>query len=71
MGDQIVQASNNFHCVVLSKTQIACGGKYKLGGQVTVYYGPKQLNVVQFNKAGTKATSIFGMNGRMRATSSA
>jgi hypothetical protein len=60
VGDTIIQASNNFHCQVLSKTQIACGGK-KLAGQVSVYYSPTQLNVVKFNKAGTKATSIFGM----------
>jgi hypothetical protein len=60
VGDTVIQASNNFHCQVLSKTQIACGGK-KLAGQVSVYYSPTQLNVVKFNKAGTKATSIFGM----------
>ena len=60
VGDTVIQASNNFHCVVISKTQIACGGK-KLGGQVSVYYGPKQLNVVKFNSAGTKATSLFSI----------
>ena len=60
VGDTVIQASNNFHCQVLSKTQIACGGK-KLAGQVSVYYSPTQLNVVKFNKAGTKATSIFGI----------
>ena len=42
VGDTIVQASNNFHCVVLSKKQIACGGK-TLAGQVSVYYSPTQL----------------------------
>ena len=42
VGDTVVQASNNFHCVVIAKTQIACGGK-KLAGQVSVYYSPTQL----------------------------
>ena len=60
VGDTVIQASNNFHCQVLSKKQIACGGK-TLAGQVSVYYSPTQLNVVKFNKAGTKATSIFGI----------
>ena len=60
VGDTVIQASNNFHCVVLSKKQIACGGK-KLAGQLSVYYSPTQVNVVRFNKAGTKATVLFGV----------
>jgi hypothetical protein len=43
---------------VLSKTQIACGGR-TLAGQIAVYYNPKQLNVVRFNKAGSNATVLF------------
>ncbi len=58
VGDTIIQASNNFHCEVIAKTQIACGGK-KLAGQVAVYYGPDQINVVRFNKAGSSATVLF------------
>jgi hypothetical protein len=58
VGDTIIQASNNFHCQVLAKDQIACGGK-KLAGQIAVYYGPKQINVVRFNKAGNNATVLF------------
>ena len=58
VGDTIVQASNNFHCQVLSKTQIACGGK-KLAGQVSVYYSPTRLNVVRFPTTGNKATVLF------------
>ena len=30
-------------------------------GQVSVYYGPKQLNVVQFPKTGNKATVLFAI----------
>jgi hypothetical protein len=58
VGDTIIQASNNFHCNVITKTQIACGGK-QLAGQVAVYYGPKQINIVRFNKAGSSATVLF------------
>jgi hypothetical protein len=58
VGDTVIQSSNNFHCQVLSKTQIACGGK-TLKGAVSVYYGPHQVNVVRFNEAGTKATVLF------------
>jgi hypothetical protein len=58
VGDTVVQSTNNFHCQVLSKTQIACGGK-TLKGAVSVYYGPHQVNVVRFNKAGTKASVLF------------
>jgi hypothetical protein len=58
VGDTVIQASNNFHCQVLSKTQIACGGR-TLAGQIAVYYNPKQLNVVRFNKAGSNATVLF------------
>src|SRR3954467_4313289 len=60
VGDTIVQASNNFHCQVLSKQQIACGGK-TLAGQVSVYYSPTQLNVVKFPKTGNKATVLFAV----------
>ena len=60
VGDTIIQASNNFHCQVLAKTQIACGGK-ALAGQVSVYYTPKQLDVVKFPKTGNKATVLFAI----------
>ncbi len=60
VGDTVIQSSNNFHCQVLSKTQIACGGK-TLKNAISVYYGPKQVNVVKFNAAGTKATVLFGI----------
>jgi hypothetical protein len=60
VGDTVIQASNNFHCQVLTKSQIACGGK-TLKNAVSVYYQPHQLNVVQFNAAGTKATSLFAI----------
>ena len=60
VGDTIVQASNNFHCQVLSKKQIACGGK-TLAGQVSVYYSPTQLDVVKFPKTGNKATVLFAV----------
>ena len=43
---------------MLTKTQIACGGK-TLAGQIAVYYNPKQLNVVRFNKAGSNATVLY------------
>ena len=58
VGDTVIQASNDFHCVVLTKKQIACGAK-KLPNSVSVYYDPDQLNVVRFNAAGTKATVLF------------
>ena len=60
VGDVIIQASNNFHCQVSSKTQIACGGK-KLPNSVVVYYGPNQVNVVRFNAKGTNATVLFAV----------
>ncbi len=60
VGDTVIQASNNFHCVVLSKSQIACGGK-QLAGQVSVYYSKTQLNVVRFPKTGNKATVLFAV----------
>jgi hypothetical protein len=59
VGDTVIQASNNFHCQVLSKKQIACGGK--AAGQVSVYYSPTQLNVVRFPKTGNKATVLFAI----------
>jgi hypothetical protein len=58
VGDTIIQASNNFHCNVLAKDQIACGGR-GFAGKLAVYYTPKQLNVVRVNKAGTGGTVIF------------
>ena len=58
VGDTIIQASNNFHCQVLSKKQIACGGK-TLPNSVSVYDDPQALNVVKFNAAGNKATVLF------------
>jgi hypothetical protein len=45
---------------VLSKTQIACGGK-TLAGQLSVYYSPTQINVVRFPKTGNKATVLFAI----------
>jgi hypothetical protein len=60
VGDTVIQASNNFHCQVLSKTQIACGGK-TLAGQLSVYYSPTQINVVRFPKTGNKATVLFAI----------
>jgi hypothetical protein len=58
VGDVIAQKSNNFHCQVVGKTEIACGGT-KLKNSIAVYYEPHQLNVVRFNAAGTKATVLF------------
>jgi len=60
VGDTVIQSSNNFHCQVLSKTQVACGGK-TLKGAISVYYAPHQVNVVRFNAAGTNATVLFGI----------
>src|SRR5262245_51212214 len=60
VGDVIVQATNNFHCQVSSKTQIACGGK-KLPNSVVVYYGPHQVNVVKFNAKGNNATVLYAV----------
>jgi hypothetical protein len=58
VGDRIVQASNNFNCQVLSKTQVACGGK-QFAGQIVVYYEPKTIRVLRVNKAGTNATVLY------------
>ena len=60
VGDVVIQSSNNFHCQVSSKTQIACGGK-TLKNSISVYYSPHQVNVVRFNAAGTGATVLFGI----------
>jgi hypothetical protein len=56
--DRLSLKSNNFQCLVLTKKQVACG-RNKLPNQVHVYFDPKQLQVVRFNKAGTGATVLF------------
>jgi hypothetical protein len=58
VNDRLALKSNNFQCLVLTKKQVACG-RNKLENQVHVYFEPKQLQVVRFNKAGNKATVLF------------
>ena len=57
-GDLITLQTANVGCRALDKTTVACG-ENKIPNSVAAYLNPKQLNVVKFNAAGTKATVIF------------
>ena len=47
VGDIAAIKSADFHCQVLTKTEVACGG-YTIPNSVQVYYTPTQLKVVKF-----------------------
>jgi hypothetical protein len=47
VGDFAAIKSIDFHCQVLTKTQVACGG-YQLPNSLQVYYSPTQVAVVKF-----------------------
>ena len=57
-GEIISLPSDNFHCQAVTKTQVACGAN-SLPNSVQVYFSPHQLDVLKFNKAGSKAAIIF------------
>lgn len=59
VGDITTLASDNFHCQVITKTQVACGAKLA-PNSVQVYYAPHQLEVLQF-KSATKATVLLNL----------
>jgi hypothetical protein len=59
VGDITTLPSDNFHCQVITKTQVACGAK--LGPKsIQVYYAPHQLEVLQF-KTATKAAVLLNI----------
>jgi hypothetical protein len=58
VGDRLTLKSDNFQCLVITKTQVACG-RNSLPNQVHVYFGPAQLNVVKFNAKGNSASVLF------------
>src|SRR5215212_5828679 len=58
VGDLIVLQSANVGCRALAKTTVACGAN-TIAGSKAAYITKTQIDVVQFNKAGTKATVLF------------
>lgn len=59
VGDITTLPSDNFHCQVITKTQVACGAKVT-PGSVQVYFAPHQLEVLQF-KSATKANVLLNI----------
>ncbi len=59
VGDIATLPSDNFHCQVITKTQVACGAKVA-PNSIQVYYAPHQLEVLQF-KSPTKATVLLNI----------
>ena len=47
VGDFAAIKSIDFHCQVVTKDEVACGG-YKLPSSVQVYYSPTNVAVVKF-----------------------
>jgi hypothetical protein len=47
VGDFAAIKSADFHCQVLTKAEVACGG-YQIPNSVQVYYSPSSLQVVKF-----------------------
>ena len=50
--------SGNFHCQVLTKTQVACGTN-KLANSVQVYFAPHDVAVLRFNSTGKKFQELY------------
>ena len=48
----------NFHCDVLTKTQVACGAN-ALPNSVQVYFDPHHVVVLKFNSTGKKFEELF------------
>lgn len=57
-GEIITLKSDNFHCQVLSATQVACGAN-SLPNSVQVYFAPHQVAVLKFDKMGKKASIVL------------
>ena len=57
-GEIISLKSDNFHCQVLSATQVACGAN-SLPDSVQVYFAPHQVAVRKFDKTGKKASIVL------------
>jgi len=57
-GDLILLQSANVGCRALNATTVACG-ENKIAGTKAAYITKTQIDVVQFNKAGNKATVLF------------
>jgi hypothetical protein len=53
VGDIVDLKSANFHCQVLTTTQVACGAN-SLPNSVQVFFVPHQIAVVKFDKTGKK-----------------
>lgn len=50
--------SDNFHCQALTTIEVACGAN-TLANSVQVYFAPKQLAVIKFDKTGKKGTITY------------
>jgi hypothetical protein len=48
----------NFHCEVLTKTEVACGSN-SLPNSVQVYFAPHELAVLKFNSTGKKFAQLY------------
>jgi hypothetical protein len=57
-GEIVSLKSDNFHCQVLSATQVACGAN-SLPNSVQVYFAPHQVAVLKFDKTGKKASIVL------------
>jgi hypothetical protein len=47
VGDFAAIKSIDFHCQVLTKAEVACGG-YQIPNSIQVYYSPTEVAVVKF-----------------------
>jgi hypothetical protein len=59
-GTVVSLESGNFHCQVLTATEVACGAN-AIPNSVQVYYGPHQLAVIQFDKTGKKFQQLYAV----------
>jgi hypothetical protein len=60
VGDVAALDTANFHCQVVTKTQIACGAKVA-PGSVQVYYAPHQLEVIKFGQTLKKGQLLLNI----------
>lgn len=60
VGEIVSLKSGNFHCQVLTKTQVACGAN-KLANSIQVYFGPHELAVLHFNSTAKKFQQLYAV----------
>jgi hypothetical protein len=53
VNEIVALTSDNFHCQVLTTTEVACGAN-SLPKSIQVYFAPHNVAVVQFDKTGKK-----------------